>query len=300
MQAVNRFYRPTFNVGHRGVRTDSDPMRMAPENTIPAFQEAAKQGAGIELDVMPTADNKLAIHHDEMTGRIFKLPGKQKLVEQCTWAELQTAKLNEAEHEADIFKLTGQPYKTPEAFRDVKMSQLSEVLDAVPDTHVSVELKPTKTSKPRFETDVVDTIHEKEATNRVTLISFKPNSLRRVKKADPNIKTGFNFTIPELLKNNKPFLWSYINLYAKRWVKADGLQPDYNSTTPALIKIGHAAGMPVVPWVYHQTRAEEKAQFPSLLGMGVDGLITNAVDLLKQALKNRGSQPSSLDSLGKE
>jgi glycerophosphoryl diester phosphodiesterase len=36
--------------------------------------------------------------------------------------------------------------------------------------------------------------------------------------------------------------------------------------------------------VNQQTRQEEKALFPTLIGMGVDGLITNSVDLLHEAL----------------
>jgi glycerophosphoryl diester phosphodiesterase len=298
MKMINTVQRPFLVVAHRGARTHSDPRRMAPENTLPAFVEAARQNAAIELDVMSIADGRLVIHHDERTGRMFQLPGKQKNVAQLSWPELMTARLNAKGHEATVATMMADEgaYTLPEAFRTVQIPQLEDVLDAVPDTPILVELKPTKHQKKGFEAAVLETIRRKKAQDRVTLISFDSNSLRQVKKLDPTVKTALNFTLPKALTTNIPFLWAYIHLFAKNWVGADGLQPDYDSTTPALVKLSHEAGLPIVPWVNHQTRAQEKATFPRLLALGVDGLITNAVDLLKQAVENQ--RPQSLRSGG--
>ena len=292
MQVNSKPERPFWVVAHRGVRTDKETNRIAPENTIPAFQEAARYGAAIELDVMTTADGKLAIHHDWNTGRIFKIAGKQKPVSQTSWKELANAKLNVQQHEADVNRLMGKEahYQTPDKFLTVSTPQLDTVLDEVPDTHIFVELKAVKGKKQDLAKAVVDTIHRKQAKERVTVISFDAYSLRQVKEQDPSIRTALNFTLPTAFRNNKPFLWAYTRLFAKGWAKADGLQPNYASATPTLVKLGHSAGMPVVPWVNDETRAQEQATFPRLLAMGVDGIITNAVDLLKQTMGKSTSE----------
>lgn len=300
MKVNNAVQRQFWAVDHRGARTDSDPQRMAPENTIPAFQESARRGLAIELDVMSTADGHMVVHHDEKTGRMFQLSGKQKKVAKTTFSELRAAQLNVKGHEATIAKMMAGEgnYKTPDKFRTVQIPELAEVLDAVPNTHVFVELKPTKHQPRGFEAAVLKVIQQKNAHDRVTLISFDSSSLRRVKQLDPTVRTALNFKIPKGLQNNTPFLWAYTNLFAKKWAKVDGLQPDYGSATPKLIQLSHAAEMPIVPWVDNQTRAQEKASFPTLLGLDVDGLITNAGDLLKQALPNNSSQ-STLSSVRK-
>jgi len=49
-------------LAHRGAN------RLAPENTVPAMQEAIDRGAdGVELDVHRTADGELVVRHDAET-----------------------------------------------------------------------------------------------------------------------------------------------------------------------------------------------------------------------------------------
>ena len=56
-------------LAHRGASAD------APENTLTAFAEAARQGAdGVELDVMLCASGELVVCHDEKLDRLAGLP----------------------------------------------------------------------------------------------------------------------------------------------------------------------------------------------------------------------------------
>ncbi len=50
---------------HRGLYGEGTP-----ENTLPAFERAAQQGFGIELDVRMTRDGRLVVHHDESLKRL--------------------------------------------------------------------------------------------------------------------------------------------------------------------------------------------------------------------------------------
>ncbi|WP_456598858.1 glycerophosphodiester phosphodiesterase family protein [Blastococcus sp. SYSU DS0616] len=54
-------------------------------------------------------------------------------------------------------------------------------------------------------------------------------------------------------------------------------------TTPELVDAAHAAGMDVVPWTVN-----DRPTMEHLIGIGVDGLITDRPDLLREILAERG------------
>ena len=54
-------------------------------------------------------------------------------------------------------------------------------------------------------------------------------------------------------------------------------------TTPELVEAAHEAGMDVVPWTVN-----DRATMESLIDIGVDGLITDRPDLLREVLAERG------------
>lgn len=69
-------------VAHRGGSA------VAPENTRAAITRALRDGAdAIEVDVLPTRDGHLVIHHDE---RLFRTAGIDRAVWDCDLAELRT------------------------------------------------------------------------------------------------------------------------------------------------------------------------------------------------------------------
>lgn len=55
-----------YDFAHRGLH---DIKRKAPENSLAAFERAAQEGYGIELDVRETRDHVLVVHHDETLER---------------------------------------------------------------------------------------------------------------------------------------------------------------------------------------------------------------------------------------
>ena len=70
----------TLVIAHRGASA------YAPENTMPAFELAVRQGADmLELDVQRSADGVLVIFHDDTTER---WDGRRRLASSCTLAEL--------------------------------------------------------------------------------------------------------------------------------------------------------------------------------------------------------------------
>ena len=76
--------RDTKIIAHRGFRA------VAPENTLPAYEEAGKNGFwGAECDIYRTKDGVWVIQHDVNTYRMMDLT---KNIEKCTYEELMQHK----------------------------------------------------------------------------------------------------------------------------------------------------------------------------------------------------------------
>jgi len=77
---------------HRGLHSADQSV---PENSLIAFRKAVEAGYGIELDVTITADDKIAVFHDD---KLTRACGVEKDIRECTWAELQACRLFGTEH----------------------------------------------------------------------------------------------------------------------------------------------------------------------------------------------------------
>ena len=75
------------NFAHRGLHKMD---RSVPENSIPAFDAAARIGYGVELDVRLSADGEVVVFHDDDLKRIC---GVDARVDELSWDELSTLKL---------------------------------------------------------------------------------------------------------------------------------------------------------------------------------------------------------------
>ena len=106
------------NYAHRGYfGKDQRP----PENSLPAFAAAAKNGYGIELDVQFTSDKKLVVFHDDTLDRMTPAKG---FVHDMPWAEFSALPLAGSEEHPPLFA-----------------DMLKTVADANPATPLIVEIK---------------------------------------------------------------------------------------------------------------------------------------------------------------
>ena len=71
---------------HRGLWTPR-----LPENSMSAFELAARRGKGIELDIQATRDGRIVVFHDD---DLFRMCGVKRRVRDMTLAELRTLTLN--------------------------------------------------------------------------------------------------------------------------------------------------------------------------------------------------------------
>lgn len=282
-------------IAHRGVRTLADMSDVAPENTLPAFLQAADRNAAIELDVIATRDGRLAVHHDDKTGRLFKRADGEKLLRKMDWAGIAGLSFNPTGHEATLREMLGPQsgHQTSSQFRKVEVPQLETVLGKVwrknPNTHFYVELKTHNRDvllgrNNHLKQRVAELIRQQDLYDRVTVISFSPLSLRKIKQIDPKIKTGWDLAPLGPLKTQKWMLKLLVRLAKK--LQVDSLHPPYTSTTESLVQLALQAGLKVASYASKESRAAESKTFPRLTAMGVDGFITNAVDQLDSFVKS--------------
>lgn len=65
-------------------------------------------------------------------------------------------------------------------------------------------------------------------------------------------------------------------------MRAQVLSPDASLVTPQVVASSHARGMGVLPWT-----PEDPAQMHQLIDTGVDGIITDYPDRLRQVMADR-------------
>jgi glycerophosphoryl diester phosphodiesterase len=154
-------------IGHRGGAAGF------PENTLAAFKKAVELGAdGVEFDVQLTKDGEVVVIHDELIDRTMSGSG---LVKDHSLSQLR--------------QLSAGEFFSPD-FKDQKIPTLAEVLEVVQDLEViNIELK-NYLPYPELEEKVLKLVDQFEIRDQVIISSFNHYSLQKVKKLQPEIKTG--------------------------------------------------------------------------------------------------------------
>ena len=149
----------------------------APENTLPAFELAARQGAdGIELDVHLSKDGELVVIHDETLDRTTNGTGA---VKDRTLAELQALCADNG--------MSG--------FADARIPTLREVLELVRPTGmlVNIELKTSLVWYDGIEEKTLALVEALGMQERVIYSSFNHYSIERVRQLAPQAQTAYLF-----------------------------------------------------------------------------------------------------------
>ncbi|WP_426348549.1 glycerophosphodiester phosphodiesterase [Alloiococcus sp. CFN-8] len=226
---------------------------IAPENTMEAFELAAAQKAdGIELDIHLTADNNLAVFHDDELTRITKTHG---LIEECTMDYLKTL---------DASYIHSK-------YRGAKIPTLEEVFDFMKgnDLMLNIELKEEHESNSKFTQRVAELVKEFKLQDRVMYSSFNHYTLMNLKKILPHAKIGILYHAGLI----EP--WHY----AKK-LGAECIHPSWRfGMMKDGIKEAQKEGLEVNLWT-----VDDEEVMKRLFAEGIDGLITNRPDL---AIKTR-------------
>lgn len=250
MPNTNLFYRKkVLNLAHRGAS------QYAPENTLAAFRLAAEMGAdGVELDVKLSKDGEVVIIHND---DVSATTNGQGLVKEKTLAELKA--------------LDAGSYFDPK-FSQATVPTLQELFIALgPVLLFNIELKTMSMRDEGLEAEVIRLVEDYNLQDQVVLSSFNPFSLKRAYQLNPNIK--------------RALLWYPTLAITLRWklfrstAKPDMFHPQWQATTPAIVKREHERGLLVNVWTCNDPKIMH-----DLIKMGVDSIMTDCPDLLKQVI----------------
>ena len=232
---------PQVVYGHRGASG------YAPENTLEAFELAAKQGAyGVELDVHLSRDGELVVAHDETVERVSDGEG---WIKDQTLRELKTLRFN----------------KTHPEYADARMPTLAEVYALLKPygLHVNVELKNSLIDYPNLERLCIELAARMGMTERVLYSSFNHHSLLRVKGIDPKLPCGL------LYECSMVHPWEYAQK-----LQMNALHPHFSELQiPGECENAHALGLEVNPWTVN-----EEGDLRMVALAGADRIITNYPD----------------------
>ncbi len=250
-QLLERVYQGrTLVLGHRGASA------YAPMNTLPAFEMAAEQGAdGIELDVWLSKDGEAVICHDATLNGTTDGTG---FIWDKTLAELKQL------HAGNRFA---------ESYPTVRIPTLSEVFNLVGDVlFINIEIKADPTMKRGVEMVVADLIKRHHMQERVIVSSFSAEVLAQFRLIAPTIPIGF------LHKADEPDSVREQTLISALAHEAD--HPHHLEISPEYVARQKALGHRINIWTLDDpVRAKEMA------ALGVDAIITNAPDVIIEALK---------------
>lgn len=232
-------------LAHRGASRD------APENTLPAFQEAVAQGAdGVELDAMVCGSGEVVVCHDSELGRLARRPWS---VATTPWWKLQ---------QADVGTALG--------FAPARIPLLDEVLAALP-AHmaVNIELKCEDVEDLGLAIKVAQLTRVHALEERALISSFNPLCLVRLAQVAPDLRRGY------LVDPDKPF-WIHARAIGPT-VANFSIHPHESAVTVERVVGWHERGWKVAVWTVDDVeRARE------LRACGVDYLITNRPGLMRE------------------
>ena len=239
-----------LNFAHRGASHE------APANTLAAFLLAADLGAdGIELDVHLSKDGHVVVIHDF---DVSATTNGQGLVRDKTLAELK---------ELDAGAWFDQ------VFAGQRIPTLQEVIDAVGHRLLlNIELKTSGSGDDGLAAKVVQIVEQTGLVDRVILSSFSPATIWRVKRRNPTIATGLLYAEEMPLFLRKAWL--------RRLVRPTALHPHYVMVDAHYVWWANKQGYRVNVWT-----ADDPGDMWRLMRQGVDIIITNRPDLLREVMQ---------------
>ncbi|HJZ45845.1 MAG TPA: glycerophosphodiester phosphodiesterase [Roseiflexaceae bacterium] len=243
----------TLVIAHRGASA------YAPENTLPAFELAARQGADmIELDVQRSADGELVVFHDDTTER---WDGRERLARDCTLAELLALDIAGA-----------------------KVATLAETCAFARERNMrmNVELKGAG-----FGAEVARMLRAEHVEDLVLISSFQEQALMEFAAANPTLPRAYlmgteTYNPAVRIREGWPFS-------ALRRTSSAAWHPAYELPLLTwLIPRVRRAGFQVNVWT-----VDDPEWMRKLVALRVDGIITDTPDVLRALLEGWNPSTSS-------
>lgn len=235
---------------HRGGAAHGD------ENTIAAFLRAVSLGYRyLETDVHGTADGVAVVFHDDTLTRILGRPGR---VRDYTLKELRSERIG----------------------GESVVPTLAEVLEEFPECRFNIDLKSDPAVEP-----AIETIWRCNARDRVLLASFNDRRIRWARRiCGPRQATALGQR--EVLALRLGSLHGRGLAGFVPGAAAVQVPPRYAGlpvVDARFVAHAHRLGLHVHVWT-----VDDADQMRELLDLGVDGIMTDHIEVLRDVLKERG------------
>ena len=225
-------------LGHRGCAG------LEPENTMRAFKRALDLGVDfIEFDIRMTKDKKLVVIHDEKLDRTTNGMG---FVRDFNFEKIRKFDAEKGE-------------KIPSFKQTLKFMKNKRPI-------ILIEIKEPETAEA-----ILKIIKKEKLENKVLVVSFWHNVLKKIKEIDPKIKTGALFR--KKVKNIIPLI---------KEIKADGLGLEYHSIDEEIVKDCHKENLEINAWTVNEIEDIER-----MIKLGVDIISSNYPNRVLEILKKR-------------
>ncbi|WP_018548949.1 glycerophosphodiester phosphodiesterase [Streptomyces sp. LaPpAH-108] len=225
------------------------------ENTVAQFRRAAELGYRyMETDVHTTADGRLVAFHDPTLDRTTDGRGR---IADLPWREVSQARVGGAE----------------------PVPLFEELLETFPGIRWNVDLKSESALLPFLEL-----VERTNAWDRVCAGSFSEARVVRAQRlAGPRLATSFGTR-------------GVLGLRLRSWglpvpVRGSAVAaqvPEAQSGVPvvdaAFVRAAHARGVQVHVWTINESERMHR-----LLDLGVDGIMTDHIDTLREVMEDRGA-----------
>jgi glycerophosphoryl diester phosphodiesterase len=248
-------------LAHRGGA--AYPPNVGLENTMAAFGQAVEMGYRyLETDVHATRDGRVVAFHDAVLDRVTDASGS---IASLPWSVVREARVGSRE----------------------PVPLLADLFERWPEVRVNIDIKADSALGP-----TIREVEEHGAADRVCIGSFSERRLRAARQAlGPAVATAagqvgtalLRFTpaaLSRLLHTPAPVL----QIPARHRVSGRTI----TLVTPGLVRRAHELGKHVHVW-FHPWSREDASEMHRLLDLGVDGIVTDHIDVLRDVLRDRGA-----------
>lgn len=226
------------------------------ENSLSAFRRAVSEGYQyLETDVHATSDGVVVVHHDAVLDRTTDLSGP---IARQPWQVVRTAKIGGRE----------------------PVSRLEDVLEELPDALLNIDVKASWAIDP-----LIATLRRMNAYGRVCVASFSEARLERVRRSagDGLLTSMGTKAIARLWAAGRLPAFVRGRRGHQRIAQVPVRQGRLTIVDKRLIVAARRRGIEVHVWTI-----DEPDQMHELIDLGVDGIMTDKPEVLRDVLRERG------------
>ncbi|RZK82127.1 MAG: glycerophosphodiester phosphodiesterase [Pedobacter sp.] len=266
--------------GNRGARG------IMPENTIPGMLRALDLGVNtLTMNAVISKDKKVVLSQEPYFNHEFSLKPSGKPI---TLKEQKTFNIYKMDYEEikkfDVGKKVHARFPYQEKYAAYK-PLLEETINAV-EEHVkknklrkpeySIETKTIPKGDNEFQPEpgefvelIMEVVNRKKLAKRITIQSVDIRTLQYLHEHYPNVKTSLMIDEKVNFEDNIAQLGFKPTIYS----------PYFVLVGKGLVDKCHEAGVKIIPWTVNTTK-----DMKFLIGLGVDGFVTDYPNLYKSAL----------------